>query len=67
MGLEPTTYAVTGRRCNQLNYTPAYQKSMYGRKYRKPKTLSSLKKAEVALVFQQGIKALVGWKQKLNC
>jgi hypothetical protein len=23
MGLEPTTFAVTGRRCNQLNYTPA--------------------------------------------
>ena len=23
MGLEPTTYAVTGRHCNQLNYAPA--------------------------------------------
>ncbi len=23
MGLEPTAFAVTGRRCNQLNYTPA--------------------------------------------
>ena len=23
MGLEPTASAVTGRRCNQLNYTPA--------------------------------------------
>ena len=26
MGLEPTTFAVTGRRCNQLNYTPAFYK-----------------------------------------
>lgn len=24
MGLEPTAFAVTGRRCNQLNYTPAF-------------------------------------------
>lgn len=23
MGLEPTTFAVTGRHCNQLNYAPA--------------------------------------------
>lgn len=23
MGLEPTTFAVTGRRCNRLNYAPA--------------------------------------------
>ena len=23
-GLEPAAFAVTGRRCNQLNYTPAY-------------------------------------------
>ena len=23
MGLEPTAFAVTGRRCDQLNYTPA--------------------------------------------
>ncbi len=22
-GLEPATFAVTGRRCNQLNYSPA--------------------------------------------
>ena len=28
MGLEPTTYAVTGRRCNQLNYTPAKNLNM---------------------------------------
>ena len=27
MGLEPTTFAVTGRRCNQLNYTPANKTS----------------------------------------
>ncbi len=24
-GLEPSTFAVTGRRCNQLNYTPAFK------------------------------------------
>ena len=25
-GLEPSAFAVTGRRCNQLNYTPALRK-----------------------------------------
>ena len=25
MGLEPTTFAVTGRRCNRLNYAPAFR------------------------------------------
>ena len=30
MGLEPTAFAVTGRRCNQLNYTPAIEMSLQG-------------------------------------
>ncbi len=31
-GLEPSTYAVTGRRCNQLNYSPAKENSHWSEK-----------------------------------
>src|SRR5690242_16048544 len=33
MGLEPTTFAVTGRRCNRLNYTPAFKKTVTAETY----------------------------------
>ncbi len=33
MGLEPTIFAVTGRRINQLCYTPAFQATLISKDY----------------------------------
>jgi hypothetical protein len=38
-GLEPSTFAVTGRRCNQLNYAPAVKDSELSLRYSEETTI----------------------------